>query len=125
MAGQDAKIVISGKGTLIARAVAVSYNYQARAQNTAPEHSSDIDFQLLTNELGRLRRAMMQEAIASEGAEQPDQAIAVANAEKSAKAGDSPATLNHLKSAGQWAWDSNKNWRIGRGVTPLHSALGR
>ena len=126
MAGrQDARVVVSGKGKLTADVIAVGY--KARAQNTVQqEHFSEIDLHLLTSELGRLRRAMMQEAVTAESSE-PDQAIAisaVANAEKSAKAGDAPATLSHLKSAGKWAWDTATKIGVSVAAKALEGALG-
>jgi hypothetical protein len=126
MAGrQDARVVVSGKGRLTADAIAVGY--KARAQNTVQrQHLSGIDLQLLTDELGRLRRAMMQEAVAADSSE-PDQAIAisaVASAEKSAQAGDAPATLSHLKSAGKWAWDTATKIGVSVAAKALEGALG-
>jgi len=124
-AKQDAKIIVLGKGRFTADVVAVGY--KARAQSTVEQqHFSDVDLQLLTSELGRLRRAMIQEAAATESSE-PDQAIAisaVASAEKSAKAGDAPATLNHLKSAGKWAWDTATKIGVSVAAKALEGALG-
>ena len=125
MAGKDARVVVLGKGSLTADVIAVGY--KARAQNTVQQqHVSDIDLELLTSELGRLRRAMMQEAVAAESSE-PDQAIAisaVASAEKSAKAGDAPATLSHLKSAGRWAWDTATKIGVSVAAKALEGVLG-
>lgn len=126
MAGrQDARVVVSGKGRLTADVIAVGY--KARAQNTVQHQDlSSIDLQLLTNELGRLRRAMMQEAVAAESSE-PDQTIAisaVASAEKSAQAGDAPATLGHLKAAGKWAWDTATKIGVSVAAKALEGALG-
>lgn len=120
---QDAKIVVSGKGRLNADVIAVGY--KARAQNNVQQQLSDVELQLLTSELGRLRRAMMQQAVAAESSE-PDQAIAisaVANAEKSAKVGDVPATLSHLKSAEKWAWDTATKIGVSVAAKALEGAL--
>jgi hypothetical protein len=126
MAGkQDARVVVSGHGKLTADVIAVGY--KARAEATVREQDlSDADMRLLINELAHLRRAMMQEAVEAESSG-PDQAIsisAIANAEKSATAGDAPATLGHLKSAGKWAWDIATKIGVSVAAKALETAMG-
>jgi hypothetical protein len=61
-----------------------------------------IDLPKLADELSRLRQEMKNEAV------EPEQDIAVseiAKAEQSAKAGEGSKTVEHLKSAGKWAFD--------------------
>lgn len=66
------------------------------------EMQGAIDLTQLANDLSRLRQEMKKEAI------EPEQDIAVseiAKAEQAAKSGDGPKALQHLKSAGKWAFD--------------------
>ncbi|MCX4974511.1 hypothetical protein [Streptomyces sp. NBC_00620] len=67
-------------------------------QNRTPE--TPFDLPALTAQLETLRSAMKQEAKTAEH----DMSIgAVAQAEVTASNGDTPGTLAHLKSAGEWA----------------------
>lgn len=61
-----------------------------------------LDLPALTVELAKLRAEMKKSATAPEH----DVAVgAIAAAESAAKKGDEKSTLEHLKSAGQWALD--------------------
>lgn len=61
-----------------------------------------IELLKLAEELATLRRAMKQEAL---DAEQDIAVSEVAKAEQSAKIGNGPKTIEHLRSAGKWALD--------------------
>ena len=74
----------------------------ARAEHNTFQQlqSGGVDLAKLAEELGRLREAMKGEAT---GTREQDKAIGtVADAEEAAAAGDGPAALRHLKSAGKW-----------------------
>jgi hypothetical protein len=87
-----------------------TYNVSGQAGAVGPDaHAHDnvfqqsqagIDLPKLSEELGRLRNAMKDEATGTRG---QDKAIGVvADAEEAATRGDCPAVLQYLKSAGEW-----------------------
>ena len=89
------------------------------------QHFADIDLQVLSGELRRLRQAMMRDALARED-DEPDHAIAIAsiaNAEKSAKSGDATAAFTHLKAAGKWALDTAAKVGVSVAEKAIEAAL--
>lgn len=91
----------------IKQAGAVGTNSHAHnmiLNQTSVEALENTDINQLTEELSKLRKAMKESAIDSEP--QVDIAIGeIAKAEQAAKEGDRTKVSNHLKNAGQWAFD--------------------
>ena len=85
---------------------------------------ADIDLQALANELASLRQAMTQEALKSGDADHAIALGAIANAEKSARAGDASETLGYLKSAGKWAWDTATKIGVSVAAKAIEGGLG-
>jgi hypothetical protein len=86
---------------------------------------SEIDLRALAQELPRLRQAMMRQSLEDDDSD-PDHAIAaaaIANAEKSAKAGDVPSTMGFLKSAGKWAWEIANKIGVSVAAKALEGAI--
>lgn len=85
------------------------------------QQGGNLDLPALATELAALRDAMRQEASSAEH----DVSIGqVAMAEKAAKEGNGPSALEHLKSAGKWAFDVATKIGVGVATVAVKSALG-
>jgi uncharacterized protein YjbI with pentapeptide repeats len=85
------------------------------------QSADSINLTSLADELGKLRAAMKQEGT------DPEHDIATGNvalAEKSAKEGDGPKALQHLKSAGKWALDTATKIGVDVAAKALTKAIG-
>jgi hypothetical protein len=112
----EAKYKITGgqQGAVGDRSTA-SYFNQALTTNGVP-----IDLSQLANELAALRPALdayVKDEVHRAAAHE------VALAEQSAKAGDGPRTLEHLKKAGAWFWDVATKIGIGVATAIAKNAL--
>ena len=107
------------------QAGAMGAQIQAQLGNTFQQvwqrNSAQINLPILVKELGKLRSAMRKDATEPE----QDASIgAVAMAQTAAKAGDGPKVMEHLRSAGKWAFDKAIAIRVGVAAAALKTALG-
>lgn len=85
------------------------------------QNAGTVDLRQLGDELARLRSAMRSEATLPEH----DEALgAVAAAEKEAKAGNGPKVLEHLRSAGKWAFDTATKIGVTVAAGAIKTGLG-
>jgi len=99
-----------------------SHAHDMTFQQLWNQAGNQIDLQTLASELSALRAAMREHA---SGDPEEDLNIGnVAAAEKSASEGDGPKALEHLKSAGKWAFDVATKIGTGVATAALKTALG-
>jgi hypothetical protein len=114
--------------TIIDKSMAVGHGAQAGPDSIAIGafsgagilHQSTIDFRSLAHELETLRIAMRKEATITEH----DIAIwEVAAAQTAAAQGNGAKALEHLKNAGQWAFDVSTKIGVGVAIAAIKTAL--
>jgi hypothetical protein len=85
------------------------------------QRGDDIELPALADELTRLRAALREQATTPDD----DRVVAdVGQAELSAKSGDGPAALRHLRSAGTWALETATAIGVGVAAAAIKAAAG-
>ena len=117
-------VYIKGDSYTIGQAGAVGPHAHAHDMNFNQiwnEVAGSIDLPQLAKELSKLRLEMKKEAI------EPEQDIAVseiAKAEQAAKSGNGSKTLEHLKSAGKWAFNIATKIGTNLAVEAIKKSMG-